>query len=151
MGGRPEPPSDDEDRPVPRTMSVEGIPEMMFAVDVTSIEGETVLALHGELDLWTQPRFMAALAGLDDRVARVVLDLSDLTYIDCGNIGIIQRARTLAGLRGTAFVLRSPNPQLFRIMELTGLLPSAGVEEMRPIDLPLLPRTHERAAAYGSL
>ena len=119
---------------------------MMFAVDVTSIEGETVLTLHGELDLWTQPRFVAALEGLDDRVARVVLDLSDLTFIDCGNIGIIQRARMLAGLRGTAFVLRTPNPQLLRIMELTGLWPSTGDDAVRPTVLPSPSRAHEHAA-----
>ena len=119
---------------------------VMFAVDVTSIEGETVLTLQGELDLWTQPRFMAALAGLDDRVARVVLDLSDLTFIDCGNIGVIQQARMLAGLRGTAFVLRSPNPQLLRIMELTGLWPSAGDHAVRPTVLPSSSGAHEHAA-----
>jgi anti-sigma B factor antagonist len=124
----------------------DGIPEMVFAVDVTSIEGETVLTLHGELDLWTQPRFLAALAGLDDRVARVVLDLSDLTFIDCGSIGIIQRTRMLAGLRGTSLVLRSPNPQLLRIMDLTGLWPSTGDADLRPTVLPSPSRTHEHAA-----
>lgn len=127
-------------------MSVDRVYPMLFAVDVASIEGETVLTLHGELDLCTQPRFVAALAGLDDDVARVVLDLSDLTFIDCGNIGIIQRAQMLAGLRGTAFVLRSPNPHLFRIMELTGLLPSASDEQLDPIVLPLPSRGYERAA-----
>lgn len=126
-------------------MSVDAIPETMFAVDVTSIEGETVLTLHGELDLWTQPRFASALAGLDDRVSRVVLDLSDLTFIDCANIGIIHRARMLAGVRGIAFVLRSPNPQLLRIMELTGLWPSTGDEAVRPSVLPSPPRTHDHA------
>lgn len=118
----------------------------LFAIDACCYGAETVLTLHGELDLCTQPQFMAALAGIDDGVKRVVLDLSDLTFIDCGNIGIIHRARLLAGLRGTAFLLRCPNPQLFRIMELTGLLPSAGDDAVRPILLPLPSRAYEHAA-----
>lgn len=119
---------------------------MLFFVDVSSIEGETVLTLHGELDLCTQPRFMAALAGIDDRAARVVLDLSDLTFIDCGNIAIIQSVRLLAGLRGTSFELRSPNPQLFRIMELTGLLPGLSAEQLDSNVLPSPSSAYERAA-----
>jgi len=118
---------------------------MLFYVDVSSIEGEMVLTLHGELDLFTQPRFMAALAGVDDRAARVVLDLSDLTFIDCGNIAIIRRAQMLAGLRGTSFVLRSPNPQLVRIMELTGILPSASAEQLDSNALPSPSRAYEHA------
>ena len=118
---------------------------MLFYVDVSSLEGETVLTLHGELDLFTQPRFMAALAGIDDGASRVVLDLSDLTFIDCGNIAIIRRAQILAGLRGASFVLRAPNPQLFRIMELTGILPNVSAEQLDTNVLPSPSRAYERA------
>ena len=119
---------------------------MPFAVDVSSIEGETVLRLHGELDISTQQLFEDALAGVDESVARIVLDLSDLTFIDCGNIGVIRRSRIAAGLRGTFLELRSPNPQLLRIMELTGLLPRASGEQLAPIVLPLPSSAYEHAA-----
>lgn len=121
------------------------VPEL-FAVDVRSVEGETVLKLHGELDISTQQLFVNALAGIDESVARIVLDLSDLTFIDCANIGLIHQSRIVAGLRGTFFELRSPNPQLLRIMELTGLLPSANGEQLGPIVLPLPSHAYEHAA-----
>jgi anti-anti-sigma factor len=113
---------------------------------VSSVEGEAVLALHGELDISTQQLFVNAFAGVDETVARIVLDLSDLTFIDCGNIGVIHQSWSTAGLRGTFLELRSPNPQLLRIMELTGLLPSANGERPGPIVLPLPSRAYERAA-----
>ena len=97
----------------------------LFTVDVTPIPGETVLALHGELDLSTQHLFASALASVDESVARIVLDFSDLTFIDCGNIGLIHQWRIVAGLRGTYLELRDPNPHMLRIFELTGLTPGA--------------------------
>jgi anti-anti-sigma factor len=125
-------------------MSKDQVLPLPFGVEIASVEGETVLSLRGELDLWTQPRLMAALAGLDDDVARVVLDLSDLTFIDCSNLRVIHRAQLLAGLRGTEFVLRSPNPEIVRIMELTGLPPVA-VDENRSF---VLPAQNANGSAY---
>lgn len=119
---------------------------MLFAVDVRSIDGEAVLRLHGELDISTQQVFVDALTGVDESVARIVLDLSDLTFIDCGNIGLIHQTRIVAGQRGTHLELRSPNPQLLRIMKLTGLLPSTSGEQPGPIVLPLPSRVYEHAA-----
>lgn len=117
-----------------------------FTVVVSSVEGETVLMLHGELDMSTQQIFVNALANVDESVARIVIDLSDLTFIDCANIGVIHQMRIGAGLRGTLVELRSPNPHLLRIMELTGLLPSGSHEQIRPLVLPLPSRAYEHAA-----
>jgi anti-anti-sigma factor len=104
----------------------------LFTVDVRTIPGETVLELYGELDISTQQHFASALAGVDESVARIVLDLSGLTFIDCGNIGLIYQTRVLAGLRGTQLELRDANPQLMRIFDLTGLTASNG-NGVRPI------------------
>jgi anti-anti-sigma factor len=122
----------------------------LFAVDVSAIPGETVLTLHGELDLSTQQRFAAALAGVEESVARIVLDLSDLTFIDCGNIRLIYQARILAGLRGTHVELRAPNPQLRRIFELTGLSTSNG-NGVRPIVLPLPAYARSHAGVQSTI
>ena len=121
------------------------VPPMLFAVDVASIEGETILTLRGELDLYAQPRFMAALAGIDDGATRVVLDLSELAFIDCANIDIIHRVWMLAGLRGTEVVLRSPSAHVLRVMEITGLLLNVGDDEGRPIVVTQPSAAFERA------
>ena len=118
---------------------------VLFTVDVRPITGETVLALHGELDLSTQHLLASALASVDETVARIVLDFSDLTFIDCGNIGLIHQWRILAGLRGTYLELRNPNPHMLRIFELTGLIPGASNGNGdRPTVVPI------RSGAYDS-
>jgi len=119
---------------------------MLFAVEVTRGEAEAVLVLHGELDLCGQPQFVAALAKVEGRFPRVVLDLAELTFIDAGNIGVIYRACRAAKEVGGEIVLRSANPHLFRILELTGLPTFSSHEELRPIVLPLPSRAYERLA-----
>lgn len=108
-----------------------------FTVDVGYLDGEAVLVAQGELDLWTQPLFVAALARIRDGSARIVLDLSGVTLMDAGAIGLIYRARTLARAHGSDLVLRSPNPALLRILELTGLSDGGAA---RPIAPPLAAR-----------
>lgn len=97
------------------------VPLQPFEARVSSSAGEVRITLHGELDAWTQPRFAMALTSLVDARAEIVLDLSELTFIDAGNIGLIHRARNLARLRGADLVIRSANPQVSRVMNLAGL------------------------------
>jgi len=96
----------------------------LFAVECSANEGETVLTLHGALDIWTEQAFVTALDAVDDDAQRVVLDLTDLSFMDARSIGIIHRARTLAEQRGRELVLRSPSRRLSRVLRLTGLAAS---------------------------
>jgi anti-anti-sigma factor len=112
-------------------------------VELAANDDETVLTLHGELDLWTQRALVNALAAVDDDAVRVVLDLSDLTFMDASGIGIIHRSRLLAEVNGNEVVLRSPSANILRILELTRPAPDAAV---RPTALPLPSRTYGRAA-----
>jgi anti-anti-sigma factor len=96
----------------------------LFAVECSTNEGETVLTLHGALDIWTQQAFVTALDAVDDNAERVVLDLTDLSFMDARSIGIIHRARTLAEQRGHELLLRSPSRRLSRVLKLTGLAAS---------------------------
>jgi anti-anti-sigma factor len=79
--------------------------------------------LSGELDRSTVDRFEAALdgtrdAGARDAGARVVLDLSRVTFVDSSGV------RSLIGLGrslGSSLVLRDPSPRVRRVLELRGL------------------------------
>ena len=119
----------------------------LFAVEVNLVGGEAVLVLHGELDLWAQPQLTAALASVEHSYTRVILDLADLDFIDGGNVILIHRVRERARSRGCELVLRSPNPPVIRILELTGLCQDVPREdELNPIVLPLPSRAYDRAA-----
>jgi anti-anti-sigma factor len=77
----------------------------------------------GEVDLATAPQLDAALAGLlsADR-ARVVLDLSEVTFLASRGIAVLIDAHELALDRGVELHLVVTRPQVHRILEMTGLL-----------------------------
>jgi anti-anti-sigma factor len=89
----------------------------------TTPAGARVLAVAGEVDLATAPQLDAALAGLlsADR-ARVVLDLSEVTFLASRGIAVLIDAHERALDRGVELHLVVTRPQVHRILEMTGLL-----------------------------
>lgn len=88
-------------------------------------DGEVVLALHGDLDVSTEPQVAAALAKAfaatgDDR-PRVVLDLTHLDFLDSRGIDLIRRALELAGRSSAEVVVRSPSWSVHRLLEIANL------------------------------
>ena len=82
--------------------------------------GAASVRLTGELDMTTAFRLERALRDAQDEAGQVVLDLRDLTFLDCSGIRVIlgaaQRARR-AGHRLTVV----PGPaQVNRVFTLTG-------------------------------
>jgi anti-anti-sigma factor len=78
-----------------------------------------VLAMAGEVDLATAPRLRLLLQDADDETSRdVVLDLCDVTYMDCSGLPALLEARDRLGAR---FWLRGLPPPVTRLLELTGL------------------------------
>jgi anti-anti-sigma factor len=78
------------------------------------------VAPRGELDAATNGAFRAALqADPEADQERLVLDLSEVSFMSAGAIGVIARARTERG-RGQLFVI-CPSPRLYRLFEISGL------------------------------
>jgi len=91
-----------------------------IAVHETVIDSRTVLAVEGELDLYTCPIVVEAIDAAAARGA-VVLDLRPLTFIDASGVGAILTAhRRLSHGPGLTVVAGPPNVQ--RVFELCGLL-----------------------------
>ncbi|MDL2074923.1 STAS domain-containing protein [Streptomyces sp. GXMU-J15] len=89
-----------------------------------------VVALRGELDLLAAPSLTARLDALTARpVPDLVLDLRDVTFIDCTGLGVLCRARARALARHGRLRLVSDSPRLLRLLRATGLL---GVFELYP-------------------
>ena len=91
-----------------------------------------VVALSGELDLATAPQLRACLAPLVTGATapdELVLDLSELTFLDASGISaLLTVQRALAG-RGGRLALRSPSRlvrRVVRVLDLDGLLPIVG-------------------------
>jgi anti-sigma B factor antagonist len=83
----------------------------------------TTVALHGEIDVLTVDQVRMALAtALAAHPHELVIDLTDLTFIDSTGLGALitgfQRARDA----GARFRLAHPTPAVRQILVLSGLL-----------------------------
>jgi anti-sigma B factor antagonist len=91
----------------------------IFGVTSYAIDGGRVLILTGELDASTAPGLAAELSR--DPGPLVVLDLSELTFIDSSGLGAIHAARQRAMDDGGILVVCRPSPTVHRVLEITGL------------------------------
>ena len=98
-------------------------PRQSFRVELSSpADGHAVVALLGEVDLFTAPRFMEALLeAVDDGADRVTVDLSAVTFVDSTALGVlIAGSKRLQARSGTLDIV-CPNQDVRRILEITGL------------------------------
>ena len=81
-----------------------------------------VLALSGELDVVSAPELQRCLDEvLADRNAHVVLDLSDLGFVDSAGVSVLIKAKQDAESSGRTLVLGWPTEQVHRVFALVGL------------------------------
>jgi anti-sigma B factor antagonist len=90
-------------------------------VGVSENGGAVVVRLAGELDLYNTPAVKEALAdALGRTAARLVIDLSDVTFIDSTALGALVEARKQLG-SGDRFALAAPGLEARRALEVSGL------------------------------
>jgi anti-sigma B factor antagonist len=86
-------------------------------------DSEVVLSLGGELDLQSAPELERELAAIrSDRPRRMLLDLSQLEFMDSTGLAVIIGAEQAAAADGISVRLRAGGPQVQRLFELTGVL-----------------------------
>ena len=82
---------------------------------------EVTLALQGELDLCSGAWLAVRLADEGRLGARVVVDLTELDFIDSAGMGVLQRAALWAGEEGWDLSITGPRPNVSRVLRLTDL------------------------------
>lgn len=95
----------------------------MFSVSSERLDDDLgVVVLGGEVDIFTAPQFKECLlALLDSGVKRLVVDLSDVTFIDSTALGVL-----IGGVRrvhgsGGAMTIVVTSRQVERVLSITGL------------------------------
>ncbi|WP_249010846.1 STAS domain-containing protein [Conexibacter sp. DBS9H8] len=94
--------------------------EPHFQVEVSSEGTKAVLRLSGELDV-------SSSAALEDELARIdgstliVLDLSELEFVDSTGLGVLVKAHQRVREEGVRMVVVQGGGQVKRLLELTGL------------------------------
>lgn len=99
-----------------------------------------VVSVHGDLDLHSADRFGDVLVEAVDRgLPLVVVDLSDVEFVDSQGLGALLRATRRFGPAKERFRLVVPAPELRRVFEITAL------DQVFPLD-----QSRETAIAAGS-
>lgn len=90
-------------------------------IRIEAVGSARVVRLGGELDLYNAEQVRSALAEvLAEAPERVVVDLSEVEFIDSTALGVLIEARTkLENRRG--FLLASPALETRRALEISGL------------------------------
>lgn len=95
-----------------------------FGVALTYLEGVAHVALVGELDLASVPRFEAVVAAAFVRADRCVIDFGALEFVDSSGIRALLRARRRAAESGGTIEFAHATPAVTRV------LADAGVEHV---------------------
>ena len=103
-------------------------PELTVAVQRSP--SEAVVSLTGEIDLSTAPRLSTVVTELlSDAPARVVLDMSGVTFCDSQGLGTLVVLSRKADLARSCLVLVNVGDFLLRVLDITGLRAALMIQE----------------------
>jgi anti-sigma B factor antagonist len=95
---------------------------MDYQIDHDPIEGGHLIVASGELDVAAAPRLSTVLAIATARPGgRLVLDLSDVSFIDSTALGTILKAAAQFDEGGTLLAVVVPDGPVRRLLEMTNL------------------------------
>jgi anti-anti-sigma factor len=91
---------------------------MPFSVEVTG-GSPAIVQASGELDVASAPQLRASLVALDQ--GAVILDMAAVTFMDSSGISVLLGAHQRAVDLGHQLTVRSPSPQVTKVLAITGV------------------------------
>jgi anti-sigma B factor antagonist len=94
-----------------------------FALTEESLDDERhVVAVRGEIDLFTAPELKGAVVGaIDAGRTRLVVDLSETTFLDSTALGVLIGALKRLRTRDGVMTIVNRDPNIAKTFEITGL------------------------------
>ncbi|SDZ13292.1 anti-sigma B factor antagonist [Evansella caseinilytica] len=103
---------------------------MNLSVNVQEEQGTAVVYLAGEVDVYTAPALKETLLPLTEQSSTtVIVNLSDVTYIDSTGLGIFIGALKSSGKAGSKLKITGANVRVKRLFTITGLNEVLDIEE----------------------
>jgi anti-sigma B factor antagonist len=103
-------------------MASESTGSLETASPDVSIRPGPVVTISGEIDIASGPQLRDQLLGIIRRHdARIVLDLTGVTFIDCAGINVLMATRRHAQLEGGSLRVLRASPRVRRLFALTRL------------------------------
>src|SRR5256886_337135 len=95
---------------------------MDLGLDVTERNGFTILAVRGEVDVYTAPRFRERLIELvSEGKHRIVVDLEAVDFLDSTGLGVLVGGLKRLRSHDGDMILVCTQPRILKVFEITGL------------------------------
>ncbi|MEV0351389.1 STAS domain-containing protein [Nonomuraea sp. NPDC050680] len=95
---------------------------MELKVSTRSHAGHALVAITGEIDLYTAPHLQAEFARLlQEGPSRVVIDMSGVDFCDSTGMNVLLSALKRVKEQGGALDVAAPRPAVRKILQVTGL------------------------------
>lgn len=85
------------------------------------LENAAVLKVHGDVDLATAPVLESAIAESWVPPQRLIIDASDLPFMDSTGLGVLVKAAIRARDEGGQVVLAAVGARVHKVLAITGL------------------------------
>jgi anti-sigma B factor antagonist len=94
-----------------------------FALSQDAVDATTqVVAVRGEIDLFTAPELKQVVTdAIESGERRVVIDLTDVSFLDSTALGVLIGAVKRLRSRGGALAIVNTEPSITKTFEITGL------------------------------
>ncbi len=91
-------------------------------VTVRKLQGTAVVAVAGEIDVYTSPLLQERLVEvLREGISSIVLDLSEVTFLDSTGLGVLITGLKRCRSAGGDLSLVTAQPNVLKVLEITGL------------------------------
>ena len=94
---------------------------MQVVAAITQVQGWTVMRVRGELDLASAPHLRREVIGVLADGAHLVLDLTDVDFLDSTGLGVVLGALRRVRSAGGDLRLVCTAPHLLEVFGVTGL------------------------------
>jgi anti-sigma B factor antagonist len=103
-----------------------GGPERPLSVSTTSLDVGVQVSARGEVDISTAPLLRIELADAMRDATSVVIDLTDVTFMDSHGLRVLVEAMVASNER--PFVVSAASPNVRRLIHVSGLDDSLGLD-----------------------
>jgi anti-sigma B factor antagonist len=87
-------------------------------------DGQVIVVLRGELDVLYAASIAARLSAIASHECEMIIDLTDLQFMDSSGLAALVRARKRARRAGSDLLLAAPQQQVLRVLTVTRLIDS---------------------------
>ncbi|NLL66490.1 MAG: STAS domain-containing protein [Clostridiaceae bacterium] len=104
----------------------------MFELSTEGNDGQNyIIAIKGEIDIYSAPEFKESLSQSINGVQQdIVLDCSELSYIDSMGLGILVGALKRVREKEHNIIIRNPRSTVRKLFKITGLDKAFIIEEV---------------------